>query len=460
MDVRFSPHNSHLEDPGMFARLDPTLRRLHQQPLIHRDPLLEILPRQVGIYTITGGRQVGKTTLLKQWMADLLSENVQPSAIIYLSGELIDDHHSLVRIISDIVEESPAVRFLLIDEVTYIRQWDKGIKFLADAGHLENIVLVLTGSDMLILQEARMRFPGRRGSADTVDFHLYPLSFFETIKLKKILNREQQYALATCPSCPPSEVIERLFFAFSEYLIHGGFMTAINDFTAYKKILPATMRTYSDWIRGDVLKRGKNENYLREIIGAVINRYGSQITWNNLLSDMSIEHPKTAADYVQLLEAMDATYIQSAIREDRLCAAPKKAKKIVFTDPFIFHALNDWVRPGNDDGYGLLQATLADSKLMGQLVEACAVSHCRRLFPTFYIKAKGEVDIACVVEKRFVPVEIKWTTQLRPGQLKQISKYSNGLIWTKNKSCGNIGKLTVIPLPLALYCLEKTVVDF
>ena len=69
------------------------------------------------------------------------------------------------------------LKYLIIDEVTYIRHWDKAVKFLADAGQLEDITLMLTGSDMLILSEARMRFPGRRGVADKVDFHLYPLSF-------------------------------------------------------------------------------------------------------------------------------------------------------------------------------------------------------------------------------------------------------------------------------------------
>ncbi len=455
MDSRFSAHNSHLEDAGDFSRLDPTLRRVLQQPLVYEASLLPLLPRQAGIYTITGGRQVGKTTLLKQWMAELLAENVPPSSIIYLSGELIDDHHSLVHIVNDLLEENPEVHFLLIDEIAYVRQWDKGVKFLADAGLLENIVMMLTGSDMLILQEARMRFPGRRGNADRVDFHLYPLSFSETVKLKQKIPEKQLHTLGAFSACPSVEIIDGLFAAFAEYLIHGGFMTAINDFAAHGRILPATLRTYSDWIRGDVVKRGKNETYLREIIGAIINRYASQITWNNLLRDMSIEHPKTAADYVQLLEAMDAAYIQSALREDKLCAAPKKAKKLLFTDPFIFHALNDWIHPGHKDGYDMLQTTLADSNLTGKLVEACAVSHCRRLFPTFYIKAKGEVDIACVVENHFVPIEVKWTRQLRPADLKQIGKYSNGLIWTKNKSCGDMGALRVIPLPLALYCLES-----
>lgn len=61
----FQIHNTHLD--GAFSDLDPHLRRLHTQPLIYRFPLLDRLPRrQPGIYTVSGGRQIGKTTLLKQ----------------------------------------------------------------------------------------------------------------------------------------------------------------------------------------------------------------------------------------------------------------------------------------------------------------------------------------------------------------------------------------------------------
>jgi hypothetical protein len=38
---------------------------------------------------------------------------------------------------------------------------------------------------------------------------------------------------------------------------------------------------------------------------------------------------------IGLLESMDAVFVQSAIREDKLAAAPKKARKVLFADPFI-----------------------------------------------------------------------------------------------------------------------------
>ena len=457
MDTRFLPHNSHLEGESSFELLDPNLRRLGKVPLVYRSPLLDTLPRQSGIYTITGGRQVGKTTLLKQWMQCLLADGIPPAAIIYLSGELIDDHHSLVRLIDDIINEFPQISYLLVDEITYIRDWDKGIKFLADTGGLEDVCLVLTGSDILILNEARMRFPGRRGKADQVDFLLYPLSFNETVRLKKIVKNEQELLPESGLQGLPNSTIALLFSAFDEYLSHGGFLTAINDIAANGHILPATLRTYSDWIRGDMLKRGKQEHYLREIIMAVIKRYGSQITWNNLLADLSIDHPKTVADYVQLLAAMDAVFILPALQEDRLCAAPKKAKKVFFTDPFIYHAMFNWMSTDSRDGYLLMEeVTLADPARTGQLAEGSAASLCRRILPTYYIKARGgEVDIVCIRGKKIFPVEVKWTSQIRPHQLKQIMKYSDGQVWTRSHSIGEVGGLPRVPLPVALFFLEN-----
>ncbi len=46
MDSRFSPHNTHLEDPSLFHNRDPHLRLLGQQALVHRSRLLGELPVQ------------------------------------------------------------------------------------------------------------------------------------------------------------------------------------------------------------------------------------------------------------------------------------------------------------------------------------------------------------------------------------------------------------------------------
>ena len=92
------------------------------------------------------------------------------------------------------------------------------------------------------------------GLAPRVDFHLYPLSFGEYLGLGTSGAADADRAPA-------------LIDAFERYLMHGGFLTAINDLEAHGRILPATFAVYGDWIRGDMLKRGKQERYLSAILG-------------------------------------------------------------------------------------------------------------------------------------------------------------------------------------------------
>jgi len=459
VDIHFIPHNTHLENPESFGERDPHLKQLRKKLLVHHSRLLNHLPgRKPGIYSISGGRQVGKTTLLKQWMSELLKRGVLPESIVYFTGELIDDHHSLIRMIKDFLGGmiNADVCYLILDEVTYIKDWDKGIKFLADAGMLENVVLVLTGSDLLIIKEARMRFPGRRGKADTVDMHLFPLNFHETVKLRKRFTTPELNLLMDSKSEPDIPLITELHKEFEFYLIHGGFLTAINDMAKDSRITPATFSIYSDWIRGDVLKRNKQEHYLREVLGAIIKRYGSQITWNALASDLSIDHPKTVTNYVNLLVSMDAAFVQAALIEDKLTASPKKARKLMFADPFIFHAIRAWLNPCEDPYVQQVKQVVSDPSWSARLTEACVATHYRRYFPTYYIKAKGEVDVAYVDRNRFWPLEVKWTKQLRPKDLKQISKYPNSRILTKLRQSGEMHGIPTIPLPLALFRLGSS----
>lgn len=453
MNNRFSSHNLHWESPDIFFDQDPHLRRLKDITYVHRSELLNKLPmQQPGIYTISGARQVGKSTLMKQWMADLLYHDISPDRIAYFTGELIDDHHSLVKIFTETLEDLQYshIRYFLLDEVTYIHDWDKGIKYLADAGLLERAVLILSGSDLAIIREARLRFPGRRGLSDEVDFHLYPLAFRETIQLKNSIEADVLKHLLMLEVYPENEMMDIIYDAFDDYLTHGGFLPAINALAEYGYIPNSIFSTYSDWIRGDVLKRGKQERYLREVLEAVFKRYGSQVTWNALVKDLSIDHPNTVADYINLLESMDAVFVQYALSENNLKAAPKKARKVIFTDPFIFHSVKAWLFPVQNIFEQHVVSALSDPIWSSRLAEGCATSLYRRYYQTYYIKANGEVDIAYVDGNQFYPIEIKWSGQLRPKDLKQIAKYPTGQILSKSRQYGNILGVPTEPLPLSL----------
>jgi len=73
---------------------------------------------------------------------------------------------------------------------------------------------------------------------------------------------------------------------------------------------------------------------------------------------------------------------------------------------------------------------------------------------TYYIKtAKGEIDVAAVIDGSAKAIEVKWTTQLRTQDVKMVCSVANGQIWADVPARYEINKIAVIPLPLALFDL-------
>ena len=96
MDTMFLPNNWHLKSLDSFNKYDPQLATLHTQKYTYHSSIIDELPTNIpGIYNVGGGRQIGKTTLLKQWMLKLMNDGVAHNAIAFLSCELIVDEQSL-----------------------------------------------------------------------------------------------------------------------------------------------------------------------------------------------------------------------------------------------------------------------------------------------------------------------------------------------------------------------------
>lgn len=444
----FMLHNQFKESIERFENFDPHLKRIEGLPFSYKSPLVqEQAFRQAGVYLISGGRQVGKTTCLKQLIRILLKEEaVQPEHILFLTGELIDSHHALRRLIEDFVVPMQ-FQFLFIDEVNYVPDWDKSIKYLADVGCFDSMSVILTGSDSQIIRTAMKRFAGRRGKADQVDFIFHPLSFYETVLLKEASLGPFCESLSSRPLLEESlEYAEHhavLLNLFHQYLLHGGYLPAIRDFMQEGSIALATLKTYTDWIIGDMLKHGKSEHYLYEILKGVRANYGAQISWNSLARHLSIDHHKTVSDYCQILQDIQVLNIVEALAEHTLSAAVKKSRKLYFRDPFIHFAVRSLLDRDAVD----IQRDLKDSEYCAPLVETVVIDHCKRLVKTFYIKGdKGEVDLALVQGKKFYPFEIKWTQQLRSSALKQIQQYPQGAILSKSAGYSAIGPNKVMPI--------------
>jgi len=55
------------------------------------------------------------------------------------------------------------IRYIFIDEITAIEDWQKSLKYLVDIGLLDNCLVVLTGSSAYDLKRSSERLPGKKG---------------------------------------------------------------------------------------------------------------------------------------------------------------------------------------------------------------------------------------------------------------------------------------------------------
>ncbi len=454
----FAIHNLFKKSLDEFKEYDPHLMRLKNLPYVYRSGMEDEIPLMVpGIYILTGGRQIGKSTLLKLMILRLLNESkIAPAQIYYLPCDTIDNYKQLLFEIEQFQQQIKQGEYfcLFIDEITYVREWDRAVKYLADTGFFFNGSVLITGSDSVILKEAMMRFPGRRGMSPKQDFHIHPLSFFEYVSLQdknlaaSFAGARDRFNSGFQIEAGETGRIAELFGYFDKYLLTGGYVVALNDHAKNNLISPAVYKTYAQWIVGDMLKKGKQESYLKEIIRALIPRIAKQITLHNITAEMSIEHHQTVANYFNILEQMDVIFIQYALREDKFQAAIKKAKKVNFCDPFVFHAMHAWEK-NMEDCFALTQKICSEnSDMRNSMIEGVISSLFKRRFDTYYIKAEQEVDIALVSSKKIFPIEIKCSLVLNKKDLKQIIKYKKGIVGYRGQQVFTIDQLDVVPIPL------------
>ena len=339
-----------------------------------------------------GPRQVGKTTAIKIQIHRLL-EKYGPKSIFYYSCDELTDHHELGEVLDNYLSarKSWGIRnsFIFLDEITFVDQWWRAIKSRIDSGELSGDVITITGSASMELMKQKEFFPGRRGKGK--DHLMMPLSFSRYVEVFSDIS----------PSTGGIEDIERnasanrvfsetLKAMFRRYLETGGFPRAIRDFHSFGKVSNETMKTYLDWMRGDWIKAGKSERYMKELLSYIINARGTPISWNGIASETGINSPNTARSYVEVLEGTFSSLILYLLSPDSKVLY-RKNKKIHFTDPLLFRIFSEYT---------------GEELYEDWIIEGTVASLLSRRAPVFYWRNSSEVDVLCKIDGKQVGFEV------------------------------------------------------
>jgi len=311
---------------------------------------------------VIGPRQVGKTTGLKLLIKKLLEKKIDLQKIVYLDCEIFPDFVSLEKILLELLQTLGNDLILILDEASSLTNWWKPVKFLIDAGKLENSVIIVTGSSSIRVRKEAELFPGRRGKGKEIE--ALPLSFKEYIALHGIKDYRLEY--------------DRVLELFKKYLETGGFLSVINGY-------PAT-----EVLRGfisELNKFNKSLEIAEEIFASLVPKLPSPLSYRVIASETSGYSYKLIQEYIEFFRNLYILEIAYLKREG--IVQHRKEKKIFFRDPLFFRIFSEW----------------SSSKFLeSALYEAVVQEHLLRKFgEVYYYRNRYEID--CIASE--LAIEVK-----------------------------------------------------
>ena len=228
---------------------------------------LKLYTRKPVIKVISGMRRCGKSVLLNQFREYLMSEDIPPGHILMINKESLEfdfirNYNDLYKYIKQKFTGIKEVKYLLIDEVQEIDQWEKAINSLFSDGDFD---ITITGSNARMLStELSTLIAGRY-----IEIPLYPLSFIEFRKFR-IVNH-------------PDESIKE---SFNLYMRYGGLpgihSMPLND----EAVFPYLNAIFNTALLKDVVSRHKirEVELLERITRFIFSNCGS-ITSAKSISD-------------------------------------------------------------------------------------------------------------------------------------------------------------------------------
>lgn len=397
---------------------------------------------------LMGPRRVGKTVMIYQAIQGLLDDGVPPDRLCYLSLEQplynkksIDELFSHFLSIGD--PDVSKLRFLFIDEIQYLKDWEIHLKSFVDT--YPNVKCVVSGSAAAALRLKSVE----SGAGRFTDFLLPPLTFHEFIDLrgKSHLVTEEGGRYST------TDLIE-LNADFVRYINFGGYPEV-----GLSETIQSDMGRY---VKNDIIEKVLLRD-LPSLYGIYdiqeLNSLFTTLAFNTSL-EISLDSlaqksgvaKATIKRYMEYLEA--AFLIRIVHRIDKNAKRFKRANffKVYLTHPSLRSAMFDIVEP--------------ESEEMGQMAETAV---CAQWFhstePIYYARWEdgGEIDIVWL-DHRQQPkqcVDVKWSDRFfdRPEDLKSLKTFCRAnpkaisAVTTRTKfGRKSVGTTEVNFYPASLYC--------
>ncbi|HEX4952885.1 MAG TPA: ATP-binding protein [Thermoanaerobaculia bacterium] len=422
-------------DPAIRPGRDHPFRRDLQQRLLRR--LLD--PEDRRAHLILGPRQVGKTTLLKQLIEDLLELGWPPSRLAYF--DFSDDRIIGPLSARQVAEVLPPVppggppRILFLDEITRAERWALWLKQMVDARAYR---IVATDSAASLLRHA----DGESGLGRWDEWQLESFTFGELLAVHNVAAEDPATALTLMPK------------VFERYLEVGGFPGLIREPSLIEALRRLREDTVSRAILRDLLRFGISLGGVRDLFVYLMQDSGAILNLEQLGGELNVDR-RSIGSWLEYLEMTKLVH-RLPVRADR-------PRKRLTSRPRLYAA-----DPGLISAYALPAAS--SEELRARVFEASVFRHLREVvrgtraeLSYFRVGETEEVDFVLEGEGERTAIEV---TSSRVVKLEKRARFERAckrleprrrLLIHGGKEQRRVDQLELVPLPVFLLAPENWV---
>ncbi len=379
------------------------------------------------ILAIIGLRRTGKTTILYQLVDQLLQENVKPKSILYFSfDEGVEDLHELFIVYQEQMlkgDLSNEKVYVFLDEIQKLKDWQNKIKIYYD--RYPNIKFFISGSASInILLDSKESLAGR-----VFYFVLEVLSFEEFLALRgknleKIRENLQIWKL---------EIKKEL----NHYLLRP-----------FPEIIHAEDSIAKMYIKESVIEKAifrdlnslfvvKDIELIEKLVHILAANPGMLVNLDDLSKDLGRSR-QVLSNYLYYLEIC---FVVKSLRNFKgsFKVSSRKLKKYYVAHPCI----------------SMAAASPEKGKVIENLIQFVTKAG------YFWRERQREVDFILLNEKKIIPVESKYSREVRVKELKSLIGFmeefevGEGKVITEDSETKfNANGKTIVCVPLWKWLLE------
>ncbi|MCA1758538.1 MAG: ATP-binding protein, partial [Bacteroidales bacterium] len=245
---------------------------------------------------VTGARQTGKSTLLRQIETHCKEQNI-PVVFLNLENksilaELNENPFNVLGYLSNVNERT----IIFVDEVQYLDDPSNFLKLLYDE-QADKIKIIASGSSAFYMDDKfRDSLAGRKRI-----FQLFTCSFDEYLELsgKNELLREKNRLSDNSNS--KSTKIDYLRVEWENYLLYGGYPAVITEPNPEEKII--RLRELRDsFVKRDIQESGvENETAFYSLMRILAAQTGNLVNVNELANTLRIQNT-TVNNYLDVMQ--------------------------------------------------------------------------------------------------------------------------------------------------------------